>query len=397
MKSTRPNWKLKGRLKKLSKGAQQLVAAPQNALSRMKRRPKESLTNPSEKTGMSPGSFVHVGDFCQMETVIHKVTYNRETVEQERIGESEQLAGFDDNDSVTWITVEGLSDVGLIEKIGTMAGIHPLVIEDILTTHQRPKFEAYDSYLFIVTSNLNAEIDEENEELDVEHEQISLLILAHAVFVFRERSDDLFQPLIRRINMQKGKIRSLGSDYLAYALIDILVDQLFHLTDTVDDTITLLEDRLLFSEPTKDMPVTIQQLKRETIFIRKHIVPIKELTGAILRSDSRLIHERTKIYFRDVSDHALRLSEAVESYRELLAGLSSLYISGLSNRLNEIMKVLTLFASVFIPLTFLAGIYGMNFEYMPELHWQWAYPTLWGFFLAIPAGLFWYFRKKKWL
>jgi magnesium transporter len=197
--------------------------------------------------------------------------------------------------------------------------------------------------------------------------------------------------------MQKGKIRSLGSDYLAYALIDILVDQLFHLTDTVDDTITLLEDRLLFSEPTKDMPVTIQQLKRETIFIRKHIVPIKELTGAILRSDSRLIHERTKIYFRDVSDHALRLSEAVESYRELLAGLSSLYISGLSNRLNEIMKVLTLFASVFIPLTFLAGIYGMNFEYMPELHWQWAYPTLWGFFLAIPAGLFWYFRKKKWL
>ena len=210
MKSTRPNWKLKGRLKKLSKGAQQLVAAPQNTLSRMKRHPKESLTNPSEKAGLPPGSVVHVGDFCQLETVIHKVTYNRETVEQERIGEPEQLAGFDDSDSVTWITVEGLSDVDLIEKIGTMAGIHPLVIEDILTTHQRPKFEAYDSYLFIVTSNLNAEIDEENEELDVEHEQISLLILANAVFVFRERSDNFFQPLIRRINMQRGKIRSSG-------------------------------------------------------------------------------------------------------------------------------------------------------------------------------------------
>jgi magnesium transporter len=389
--------KLTGRLKRLGKGAQQLVASPQNALNKMKRRPKDSLTSPSEKTGMSPGSLVHVGDFCQLETFIHKVTYNRETVEQDRIGEPEQLAGFEDSDSVTWITVEGLTDVDLIEKIGTMAGIHPLVIEDILTTHQRPKFEAYDSYLFIVTSNLNAEIDEENEELDVEHEQISLLILANAVFVFRERTDDLFQPLIRRIDMRRGKIRSMGSDYLAYALIDILVDRLFHLTDIVDDTITLLEDRLLFSEPTKDIPVTIQQLKREAIFIKKHIVPIKELTGAILRSDSKLIHERTKIYFRDVSDHALRLSEAVESYRELLAGLSSLYISGLSNKMNEIMKVLTLFASVFIPLTFLAGIYGMNFEFMPELHWQWAYPTLWIFFFIIPAGLFWYFRKKKWL
>ena len=363
----------------------------------MKRHPKKSLTNPSEKTGLPPGSFVHVGDICQLETLIHTVKYNKDTVEQERIGSPEQLAGFDNSDSVTWITVEGLTDVDLIEKIGTMAGIHPLVIEDILTTHQRPKFEEYDSYLFIVTSNLHAAIDEESDELDVEHEQISLLIFAHAVFVFREKTDDLFQPLIRRIKTPRGKIRSMGTDYLAYVLIDILVDQLFHLTDIVDDTITILEDRLLFSEPTKDIPVTIQQLKREAIFIKKHIVPIKELTGAILRSDSKLIHERTKIYFRDVSDHALRLSEAVESYRELLAGLSSLYISGLSNRMNEVMKVLTLFASVFIPLTFLAGIYGMNFEYMPELHWKWAYPTLWGFFFAIPSGLFWYFKKKKWL
>ena len=384
-------------LKRLREGAQQLLTSPQKKLRRKKRRSKETLTNPSEKTGLPPGSLIHVGDFCQLETAIHSITYNRETVDQQRIGSPDQLADFADNDNVTWITVEGLSDVDLLEKIGIMAGIHPLVIEDILTTHQRPKFEVYDSYLFIVTSNLNAVRNEETQEMVVEHEQISLVILANTVFVFREKTDDLFQPLIRRIKTQRGKIRTLGSDYLAYALIDILVDQLFHLTDKMDETITLLEDRLLFSEPTKDMPVTIQQLKREAIFIKKHIVPIKELTGAILRSDSPLIHEQTRIYFRDVSDHALRLSEAVESYRELLAGLSSLYISGLSNRMNEVMKVLTLFASVFIPLTFLAGIYGMNFEYMPELHWKWAYPTLWIFFLIIPAGLFLYFRRKKWL
>ncbi|WP_446007744.1 magnesium/cobalt transporter CorA [Candidatus Electrothrix sp.] len=383
--------------KRLRKGAQQLLTSPKKRLSKRKGRSKDSLTNPSEKTGLPPGSLIHVGDFCQLETAIHSVTYNKETVDQQRIGSPKELAGFDDSESVAWITVEGLSDVDLIEEIGIMAGIHPLVIEDILTTHQRPKFEVYDSYLFIVSSNLTGIQNEEKQEMVVEHEQISLLILANAVFVFRERTDDLFQPLIRRIKTRRGKIRSMGSDYLAYALIDILVDQLFHLTDTMDDTITLLEDRLLFSEPTKDMPITIQQLKREAIFIKKHVVPIKELTGAILRSDSPLIHERTNIYFRDVSDHALRLSEAVESYRELLAGLSSLYISGLSNRMNEVMKVLTLFASVFIPLTFLAGIYGMNFEYMPELHWKWAYPILWLFFLIIPAGLFWYFRKKKWL
>ncbi|MCI5122612.1 MAG: hypothetical protein D3908_15770 [Candidatus Electrothrix sp. AUS4] len=266
-------------LKRLRKGAQHLLPSPQKKLSEMKRRSKESLTNPSEKTGLPPGSVVHVGDVCQLETFIHTLTYNRDTVEQQRICSPGQLAGFDDNESVTWITVEGLTNVGLIEKIGTMAGIHPLVIEDILTTHQRPKFEVYDSYIFIVTSHLSAVQDEETQELIVEHEQISLLILANAVFVFREKTDDIFQPLVRRINTQRGKIRSMGSDYLAYALIDILVDQLFHLTDTMNDTITLLEDRLLFSEPTKDIPVTIQQLKREAVFIKQHILPIKELTG----------------------------------------------------------------------------------------------------------------------
>ena len=384
-------------LKRQHKDTQQPSVSSQKKLNEMKHRAEESLTNPSEKVGLPPGSVIHVGDICQVETLVHTLTYNMDKVEQQLISTPEQLAGFAETDSVTWVTVEGLADVHFIEAIGTMAGIHPLVIEDILTTHQRPKFEVYDSYLFIVTSHLSAGQDEETEELAVEHEQISLLILANAVFIFRERTDDIFQPLVRRINTDRGTIRSMGSDYLAYALIDILVDQLFHLTDTMDDTITLLEDRLLFSEPTKDMPVTIQQLKREAVFIRKHVVPIKELTGAILRSDSQLIHERTKIYFRDVSDHALRLSESVESYRELLAGLSSLYISGLSNRLNEVMKVLTLFASVFIPLTFLSGIYGMNFDYMPELHWKWGYPILWLLFLMIPAGLFWYFRKKKWL
>ncbi|XOF33386.1 MAG: magnesium/cobalt transporter CorA [Candidatus Electrothrix sp. YB6] len=361
------------------------------------KRTRESLSYPSEKTGLPPGSFVHVGDVCQLESVVRAVAYNRDAIEQTRIGLPEQLAGFNDSDTVTWVIVEGLTDADLIGKIGTMAGIHPLVVEDILTAHQRPKFEEYDQYLFIVISNLLVATDEETEEFEVEREQISLLVFGNAVFVFREKTDDLFQPLLRRIQTGRGKIRSMGADYLAYAIIDIIVDQLFFLTDAADDTITQLEDSLLVAEPPGDTPITIQQLNREVVFIKKHIGPIKELIRAVLRCDSDLIQERTKIYFKDVSDHALRVSESVDSYREILAGLSSLYISGLSNRMNEVMKVLTVFASIFIPLTFLAGIYGMNFKYMPELSWKWAYPALWLLFLLIPACLLLYFRKKKWL
>jgi magnesium transporter len=200
-----------------------------------------------------------------------------------------------------------------------------------------------------------------------------------------------------RIRNSKGRFRNLGADYLTYAILDTIVDQNFILIDSLDDAITSVEDSLLVSDPTQDTLKTIQQLKREIIGIRRHVSPVRELMTSMLRSESELIEERTHVYLRDVSDHALRVIESVESYREVLTGLLDIYISSVSNKMNEVMKVLTVFASIFIPLTFIAGIYGMNFHYMPELNWKWAYPALWIAFIAIPIVLLVYFKRKKWL
>ena len=222
-------------------------------------------------------------------------------------------------------------------------------------------------------------------------------MLRKFVFTFKEKTDDLLQPVQQRIKTSKGRLRSLAADYLTYAILDTIVDQNFALIDLLDDEITTLEDRLLASEPTQDTLNTIQKLKREIVSIRRHVSPVRELMAAMLRSESELINEKTHIYLRDVSDHVIRVIESIESYRDILTGLLDIYISSVSNKMNEVMKVLTVFASIFIPLTFIAGIYGMNFEYMPELKWKWAYPTLWFAFITIPVVLLIYFKRKKWL
>jgi magnesium transporter len=237
----------------------------------------------------------------------------------------------------------------------------------------------------------------ENEQFEVDDEQISIVLLEKFVLVFKEKSDELFHPLVQRIATSKGRFRSMGADYLAYAILDIIVDRLFILVDSLDEAINVIEDTLITTEPTKEILLTIQRLKKELIHIRRYVSPIREVMTAILRSESELIREKTQIYLRDVSDHAIRIIESIESYKDILSSLMDIYISSVSNKMNEVMKVLTVFASIFIPLTFLAGIYGMNFEYMPELKWKFAYPFLWGVFIIVPALLLGYFKKKKWL
>lgn len=353
----------------------------------------ESFNTPSDKIGLPPGSIIHVGDAKQDETLISVVDYNKKAVRNISIKSLAELSEYINNQTVTWITVFGLSDYDLIGRIGMLTDIHPLVVEDILTVHQRPKLEEYENYLFIVLSSLNYE----NETNELESEQISLLVFKNSVFVFREKTDNLFNPVLQRIKQGRGRIREMGSDYLAYAIIDIIVDKFFIMTEAIEDSIDLIEENLLSTEHFQDTPIKIQRLKKDLIFIKKNILPIKELTSGMLRSESELINERTKLYLRDVYDHAIRVSESVESHRDILSGLLSIYISGLSNKMNEVMKVLTIFASVFIPLTFIAGIYGMNFEYMPELKLKWAYPALWLLFIIISSSMLLYFKKKRWL
>jgi len=353
----------------------------------------ESLHSASDKSGLPPGTLIHIGDVLETATRMSVIDYSTEKFEETKIQSIEEILKYKDSNTVTWVIIEGLANVDIVERIGAMFDIHQLVLEDILNTHQRPKFEEYDDHLYIVLKSLLPEDD----VFAVTYEQISFLVLKNFVFAFKEKKDDLFHSIQQRIRSNKGRIRKHGSDYLTYTILDTIVDQNFILIDSLDDAITSLEDTLLASEPTSNTLNTIQILKREVISIRKHISPVRELITGMLRSESDLIDQKTHIYLRDVYDHTIRVIESIESYREILTGLLDIYISGVSNKMNETMKVLTIFASIFIPLTFLAGIYGMNFEYMPELKWKWAYPTLWAAFITLPVILLIYFKRKKWL
>ncbi|MCX6074701.1 MAG: magnesium/cobalt transporter CorA [Campylobacterales bacterium] len=353
----------------------------------------KSLSTSSDKAGFPPGALVHVGDIHQTQTTITLIHYDKEGVHECEITSVESIGEYVKKNTVTWVIIEGLSDADLIARIGELFTIHPLVLEDILTTHQRPKFEEYDHYLYVVLKSLMAS----SEVFTINNEQISILVLENLVLSFKEKSDKLFSPVKQRIQTSKGHFRSMGSDYLTYAILDIIVDNLFILIDSLDEITLTLEDHLISEESTPLTLITIQKLKRELIHIRKYVSPLRELLAGMLRSDSELIQEHTKIYLRDVSDHAIRIIESIESYQNILAGLLDIYISSISNKMNEVMKVLTVFASIFIPLTFIAGIYGMNFTDMPELHWRWGYPAIWGVFILITMVLLIYFRKKKWI
>jgi len=352
----------------------------------------DSLDTVSEKSGMPPGALVHVGDVHSAESKISIIDYNQGALEERLIESIDDLLHYKDQETVTWVMIDGLSNVEIIEAIGKQFDIHPLVLEDILNTHQRPKFEEYDNYLYVVMKRLSLE----EGPRSFLNEQISVLVLENIVFTFKEKADDLFLPLAKRIRNQKSRVRKLGSDYLMYAIIDIIVDQSFIVLDDLAETIDSLEDDVT-SNPSPETLGAIQGLKREIIRIRKSATPSRELVASILRNDSDIIGEKTRLYFRDVFDHATHVSETIDSQREMVSGLLDIYNSMVGAKMNEVMKVLTIFASIFIPLTFIAGIYGMNFEHMPELKWEWAYPVLWGAFIVITAGLLVYFKKKRWL
>ncbi|MDD2658178.1 MAG: magnesium/cobalt transporter CorA [Methylococcales bacterium] len=352
----------------------------------------ESLSYASEKSGLPPGSLVHVGEVHAHEHKISVVNYNKSTVQKHTVKSIEELLPYKTADAITWVIVDGLKDVGIIDDIGRHFEIHPLVLEDILNTHQRPKFDEFNDYLYIVVKSISLG----NKEFNVEYEQISLLILNNFVFTFMEKPDELFDPILNRLDNDKSQFRTLGADYLAYGIMDVIVDKYFVLQDTFDELIEEVEDKLL-SDPSSETLAAIQKIKRELIFLRRTVSPLRELLAAIQRSESPLINDKTRRYFGDIYDHAIRIIEAIESYRDLIAGMLDIYLSSVSNKMNETMKILTVFASIFIPLTFIAGVYGMNFEYMPELKWKWSYPVLWVFFISISAFLLRYFKRKKWL
>jgi magnesium transporter len=352
----------------------------------------ESLSSVSKKSGLAPGTLVHVGEVHEHPHSIIVTNYNQASLEQRTIDSIKELLPYKITDSVTWVMVEGLKEVAIIDAIGQYFDIHPLVLEDILNTHQRTKFEEYPDYLYFVLKVVSLG----KGSFNIEYEQISILVLKSFVFTFMEKPDGLFKPILNRLANEDSHLRNAGSDYLAYMIMDAVVDEYFTLQDAFDEQIELIEDELLI-QPSVDTLMTIQKIRRELIFLRKTVSPLRELLAAIRRSESPLFDERTKRYFADIYDHSIRIIEAVESYRELISGMLDIYLSSVSNKMNETMKFLTVFASIFIPLTFIAGVYGMNFEYMPELRWKWSYPTLWAVFIGTAVSLLIYFKKKKWL
>jgi magnesium transporter len=352
----------------------------------------ESLSFSSEKSGLPPGSLVHVGEVHGHEHKITAINYNKTKIEKRTIKSIDELLPYKSTDTITWVIIDGLKEVSIIDAIGRHFDIHGLVLEDILNTHQRPKFEEFENYLYIVIKALSLG----ENKLSVDYEQVSLILMKNFVFTFKEKPDPIFDPILERLDNEKSQLRKFGSDYLTYMIMDTVVDEYFVLQDAFDEFIESVEDELL-ANPTSRTLNIIQKIKRELIFLRRTISPLRELLKAIQHSESELVDERTLRYFGDVYDHSLRISETMESYRDLIAGMLDIYLSSVSNKMNETMKVLTIFASIFIPLTFIAGVYGMNFQYMPELGWKWGYPGLWLIFIAISVFLLRYFKKKNWL
>ncbi|MBS3732574.1 MAG: magnesium/cobalt transporter CorA [Desulfobacterales bacterium] len=346
----------------------------------------------SRKFGMAPGSLVYIGDKSAAPVEIRVMDYTAEAFTETGVENLAACREYRDRDSVTWIDISGIHDPEMIAQLGRTFELHPLVLEDVLNTQTRPKLDDYEDYLFAVLKMIDYDAD--SRELD--HEQVSLVIAPGLVISLQEKTGDVFDPVRLRIRNSKGRIRKSGADYLAYALIDMVVDHYFAILEQVGEQIETLQDAVI-AEPDEQIVGDIHRCKHQIIFLRKSVWPVREIIAGLLRGESALISPDVRPYLRDVYDHTIQVVDTVETYRDILSGVLDIYLTNVSNRMNEVMKVLTVIATIFIPLTFLAGVYGMNFEYMPELSRPWAYPALWAIFLAIFVGLLAWFRRKKWL
>jgi magnesium transporter len=347
----------------------------------------------TKKAGLPAGSLVYTGEQAVGKVDVTLIDYDEQTFEERSLQSLDECAVYKARPTATWINVEGVNNPVIIEKIGDCFGLHRLVTEDLMNVVQRPKVEDYGDYLFVVLKMLT--YDEKDGR--IVPEQVSLIVGENFLLSFQEGiKGDVF-PLIRdRLRAGKGKTRKMGVDYLAYSLLDALVDGYFVILEKLGERIDLLEEELI-TRPARSIMEQLYQLKRELLFMHKAVWPLREVVSALVRRESPLIRETTTPYLRDVYDHVVQAIDSVEIYRDMLSTMLDLYLSSVSNRMNEIMKVLTIIATIFMPLTFLAGVYGMNFKHMPELEWQYGYLYVWIIMVAIGVAMGFYFKRKKWL
>ena len=345
-----------------------------------------------KNAGSSPGTLVHVGEQKVEETRITLIDYDDAHLEEKVIDGIEEAFPLKDLPTVTWINIDGLHEIDIIEKVGQHFNIHPLVLEDIVNTGQRPKTEEFEDVIYVILKMLHYN---ENAE-KISSEQFSLVLGPNFLISFQEIQGDVFRTVRERIRKPKTRIRKAGCDYLAYALIDAIVDHYFVILEALGDKIEDLETELL-DYPTRDTLEIIHEMKREMIYLRKQIWPIREMINSLVKGESSLLNESTSLYFRDVYDHTIQIIDTIESYRDILGGMLDIYLSTMGNRMNEVMKVLTIIATIFIPITFIAGVYGMNFKFMPELDWRWGYFMVWGIVVVVVGIMIGFFKKKQWL
>jgi len=346
----------------------------------------------SKMVGLPPGALVHVGDEKTAEVKITVMDYDEAQFQEREVRSVEECVPYKDKPSVTWINLDGIHRVEIVEALGKSFDLHPLILEDILNTGQRPKLEDFSGYLYIVLKMIT--YGDSNGAVKVE--QVSLVLGPNFVISFQEAEGDIFDPVRDRIRTAKGRIRKRGADYLAYSLIDAVVDNYFVVLEKFGEEIEDLEEELV-SEPTSDTIQDIHRMKREMIFLRRSVWPLREVVSGLRRGESPLINKETAVYLGDAYDHIIQVIDTVESYRDMVAGMLDIYLSSLTYKMNQIMKVLTIIATIFIPLTFLTGVYGMNFHFMPELGWRWSYPIFWAVSAGIVIWMLFYFKRKKWL
>jgi magnesium transporter len=343
------------------------------------------------KPGLPPGTLAVNGKHTTGPVRITVIDYDAAHYQEKQVEQVEDCYPFRDTETVTWINIDGLGNTGVIEKIGKCFTIHPLILEDIFNTGQRPKMEDLDTYLYVTLKMLQVT----GPEKEVKSEHVSMIIGPNYLLSFQEDVGDVFDPVRERIR-KEGKIRKLGPDYLAYALIDDIVDNYFIVMEHIEERVESLEEQLVLAASRESLS-QLSELKKDMIYLRKSVWPLREVILGLERTESQLIQESTVIYLRDVYDHTIQVIDTLETLRDMVSGMIDIYLSSLSYKMNEIMKVLTLIATIFIPLTFVAGVYGMNFRNMPELGWEFGYPLVWGVMIAMVIAMLIYFRKRQWI
>ncbi len=347
--------------------------------------------------GTSPGTLVASEGAGVEKVTIQLMDYTDTDFTENKLATPDECQPYLDNDSVTWIHLQGQIQAATIKDIGHIFELHPLALEDVLNKGQRPKMEAYDDMLFVIMSMptvLNGAII---------IEQVSIFLGENYIISFHAGSFDPFEPLRNRLRKKSGRIRNQKADYLVYCILDLVIDQGYPVLERFGEDVEMIEETLLSSAPKKSALAEIHRIRRELLLLRRNLWPQREVLNILLRGEHAQFEQSTQIYLRDCYDHTIQILELIENYREMAASMIDIYLSSVSQRLNEIMRVLTMIATIFIPLTFIVGLYGMNFSHpdspwaMPELHLYYGYPMVWGVMIAIVIGMLIYFKRKDWL